>query len=105
PRGARTPPRPDFAGGARMSTASWWRAGTVLALCASCSDVSRFDTGKDDAYCGTIVSAPFVREGFSRLVQAELHIDTSALNSQPGKLTSHRDDRPCEGKRLFDGAP
>lgn len=88
-----------------MTFVDWCRAGAVVALCGSCTDVSRFDTGKNDAYCGTIVSAPFVREGFSRLIQAELHIDTSALNSQPGKLTSHRDDKPCNGKRLFDGAP
>ncbi len=72
---------------------------------AGCSDVSRFDTGRDDAYCGTIVNATFVREGFSRLIQAELQIDTAALNTAPGRLTSHRDDAPCEGKAMFENAP
>jgi hypothetical protein len=77
----------------------------ALLFSAACSDVSRFDTGKDDAYCGTVVNATFVREGFTRLIQAELQIDTAAINTQPGKLTSHRDDTPCDGKPLFDAAP
>jgi len=82
-----------------------WLSCLLIALSAACSDVSRFDTGKDDAYCGTVVNATFVREGFTRLIQAELRIHTSALNTEPGKLTSHRDDTPCDGKPLFDGAP
>ncbi len=80
---------------------------SVLAAtwCAACSDVSRFDTGTDSAYCGTIVGATFVRQGFARQVQAELQLDTRALNTIPGTLTSHRDDTPCEGKPLFDRTP
>jgi hypothetical protein len=88
-----------------VSNANRWFGGVVLVLCAACSDVSRFDTGKDDAYCGTVVNATFVREGFTRLIQAELQIDTSALNTRPGQLTSHRDDSPCDARPLFDAAP
>lgn len=83
----------------------WGAAGCVALVCGACSDVSRFDTGKDDAYCGTIVNATFVREGFTRLIQAELQIDTAALHTQPARLTSHRDDTPCDGSPLFDDAP
>lgn len=72
---------------------------------ASCTDVSRFDTGSQDAYCGTIVDAPFVRQGFTRQLQAELQLDTGALNTTPGTLTSHRDDAPCDGEALFSKAP
>lgn len=75
------------------------------AMAWGCTDVARFDTGKDGAYCGTIVGATFVRHGFTRQIQAELHIDTRSLQSTPGSLTSHRDDAPCEGNPLFDGAP
>lgn len=71
----------------------------------ACSDVSRFDTGTDSAYCGTIVGATFVRQGFTRQIQAELQLDTRALNTTPGRLTSHRDDAPCDGKSLFDRTP
>lgn len=75
------------------------------ATALACTDVSRFDTGRDDAYCGTIVGATFVRHGFTRQIQAELHVDTRSLQSTPGTLTSHRDNAPCEGKPLFDDAP
>lgn len=77
----------------------------VTVLGVACTDVSRFDTGKDDAYCGTIVDATFVRQGFSRQIQAELQIDTRTLNTEPGKLTTHRDDEPCEGEPLFSNVP
>lgn len=77
----------------------------IAVLGVACTDVSRFDTDEDDAYCGTIVDATFVRQGFSRQIQAELQIDTRALNTEPGKLTTHRDDEPCEGKPLFSSVP
>lgn len=76
----------------------------LLAAVSACSDVSRFDTGQDAAYCGTIVGATFVRQGFSRQVQAELRVDTGALDTVPGRLTFHRDGEPCEGKAAFTNA-
>lgn len=89
-----------------FASARWSELALTVALAAlgvACTDVSRFDTGKDDAYCGTIVDATFVRQGFSRQIQAELQIDTHALNTKPGTLTTHRDDEPCDGNPLFSG--
>jgi hypothetical protein len=76
----------------------------LVAVCA-CSDVSRFDTGNDAAYCGTIVGATFVRQGFSRQVQAELRVDMDALDSIPAHVTFHRDGEPCDNQALFTNAP
>lgn len=72
----------------------------VGTLCA-CNDISRFDTGDQDAYCGTIVAAPFVRQGFDRSVQAELSLSIANLHHAPGTLTTHRGTKRCEGEPLF----
>lgn len=77
----------------------------VLLVMNGCSDISRFDTGKHDAYCGTIVGASFVREGFQRTEQAELRLSTSELATAPGRLSTHRDADVCEGKSRFTNAP
>jgi hypothetical protein len=74
-------------------------------LTFSCTDISRFDTGKRDAYCGTIVGASFVREGFERTEQAELRITTSELATEPGQLSTHRDTNVCDGESRFVNAP
>jgi hypothetical protein len=76
----------------------------ALLVLSSCSDLSRFDTGKHDAYCGTIVGASFVREGFQRAEQAELQITTSELATAPGSLSTHRDEDVCDGESRFTDA-
>ena len=81
-------------------------AGHTFLLCIGlgCSDIARFDTGQHDAYCGTIVAAPFVREGFDRSIQAELHLNIAELNVAPGRLTTHRGSTRCEQGPLFRNA-
>lgn len=66
--------------------------------------MSRFDTGQNESYCGTIVGASFVREGFERTEQAELQISTADLATAPGKLSTHRDTEVCDGESRFKNA-
>lgn len=77
----------------------------ALVVVCGCSDISRFDTGKDAAYCGNVVGASFVREGFQRAEQAELRLSTSELATAPGRLSTHRDNDVCDGKSRFTNAP
>lgn len=76
----------------------------VLAALCGCSNISRFDTGEHDAYCGTIVAAPFVRQGLDRSLQAELHLATASLHTDPGTLTTHRGSTRCNDEPLFQDA-
>jgi hypothetical protein len=71
----------------------------------ACSSLDRFDTKDGDAYCGSIVSAAFVREGFPPDLRVKLTIDTDALDSTPGTLTT--DDAsggPCAPVPRLSGA-
>lgn len=93
--------------------ARWTRAAapTVLCLCAGCRDVDRFDTTGDDAFCGSIVDAQFVRTttqegGFERALRMRLEIDVEALTTVPGTVTTDdAADGPCSPLPTFDGAP
>lgn len=77
---------------------------TAAAL-ASCKTIDTFDTGTDDAYCGRITGAPFVREDFDRQLQLQLRLRIAGLNSVPGDLTTDDSDiGPCAPKALFSRA-
>lgn len=84
-----------------------WRVGvaTLAMLLCGCTNLDRFDTADDEAYCGPIVGGQFVREGFSRTLRAKLTIDTSKLDSIPGSLsTDDANDGPCAPAAQFETA-
>jgi len=92
-----------------------WRALLpCLALGAlGCRDLSRFDTEGSEAYCGSMVSSPlfqegFVPEGVPPPLRLELLLDTDALSTIPGELTTDDADRGLcsdDGRPLIDRAP
>lgn len=87
----------------------------ALALAAlaalGCQDVDRFDTEDGAAYCGSMISAPEFNEaltpaGVPSRLRLRLELDTDALTTRPGTLTS--DDTEgglCSPASLFDQAP
>jgi hypothetical protein len=75
-----------------------------LVALGGCRDIDRFDTGDDEAYCGTIVTAPFVREGFATNLRVRLRIDTDQLDSVPGTITTDDTAGPCAPEPLFQDA-
>jgi hypothetical protein len=87
----------------------------ALCACAAlgCRDLSRFDTEGDEAYCGSLVSSPTFQEGFlpegePPRLRLKLQLDTDALSSLPGVLTSNDADRglcSADGRPLIDQAP
>ena len=90
-----------------MRAGSRWIGPFAVALLASgCHTLDRFDTKDGEAYCGSIVSAAFVREGFRPDVRLRLTIDTDKLDSVPGTLTT--DDAevgPCKPQPSLHAAP
>jgi hypothetical protein len=86
---------------------NWRRSVVCLALlyCSGCQDLSRFDTGQGDAYCGSIVDASFVRQGFAQATRLELKLDTGSFATRPGRITSDdQRDGPCTPLATFDRA-
>lgn len=72
---------------------------------SGCRTLDRFDTTGDDAYCGTIVSAQFARQGFPPDMRLRLELDMSNWATIPGNITT--DDAkssPCAGRPRFDEA-
>lgn len=75
---------------------------SVLVL-GGCHDLDRFDTTSGDAYCGSIVTAPFIRDAsYPPDMRMQLHLDTSSLTTTPGDITT--DDTLCSSGPLFQGA-
>jgi hypothetical protein len=76
-----------------------------------CHDLDRFDTSGDDAYCGSIVDAQFVRTipregGFDRQLRMRVELDTSRLNTTPARITTDDGlDGECAPEPTFDDAP
>ncbi|MFO0569044.1 MAG: hypothetical protein U0263_25520 [Polyangiaceae bacterium] len=71
-----------------------------------CNTLDRFDTKDGEAYCGSIVSAAFVREGFPPDLRLRMTLDTDQLSSVPGTLTT--DDAkagPCAPTPRLHAAP
>ena len=70
-----------------------------------CRDIDRFDTGDGDAYCGSIVTAPFVFEGFPVDLRLRLRIDTDRLDSIPGTISTDDAAGACAPSAMFLEAP
>jgi hypothetical protein len=79
---------------------------TLLALgTLGCERLDRFDNKDGSAYCGNIISAEFVREGFETLPRLQLQLDMSALDTFPGRLTTDDSaDGPCRPLATFNKA-
>jgi hypothetical protein len=68
-------------------------AGLASLVALGCRDIDRFDTEGTSAYCGSMVSAPFLNDGFlpengRPNLSMRLHLDTDALTTYPGTLTT-----------------
>jgi hypothetical protein len=89
---------------------------SALWVVLGCQTIDRFATDGHAAYCGKIVDSKFVWTpeslgGFDRELQIELKLDTSALATVPGRITTNdaaKDPPPCglnkPGVPTFDGA-
>lgn len=87
------------------------RASAGLACCLfGCQSLDRFDTKNGAAYCGAIESSQFVwttpdEGGFDRQLRLKLELDTAALDTTPGKITTDdASDGPCAPSATFDRA-
>jgi hypothetical protein len=84
---------------------------TLFSL-SGCRSLDRFDTERDQAYCGALVGAPLFHEGFvpanrPPALSLRLTLDTKALLTRPGTLTSNdAESGLCshDGQPLFAGA-
>src|SRR5262245_28056568 len=80
----------------------------ALAL-LGCTDLDRFTTGPNEAYCGAITLSSTFRTGFSQSVQMRLTLDAGLLDSathSPGTLSTY--DAPSGSQpeqRLLNDAP
>jgi hypothetical protein len=79
-----------------------------LALSAGlgCRDLERFDTGEHGAYCGQIINGAFTRRGFKEDLGMRLTLNTDALQTDPGTLsTNDAELGDCAPLPSFDHAP
>jgi len=53
-----------------------------------CKDISRFTTRPGESYCGNVVSAGFVRQGFGPGVRMRMTLDVDQLDSSPGMIVT-----------------
>jgi hypothetical protein len=74
----------------------------ALPLLGGCREIERFDTADGEAYCGSIVTAPFVREGFPVDLRLRLRIDTDRLDSVPGTISTDDSAGACTPDPLFE---
>lgn len=75
---------------------------TGLLLASGCQDLDRFDTGDGSAYCGSIVDASFVRQGFAQHTRMELRLDIDRLGTFPGRITTDdANDGACAPEPTF----
>jgi hypothetical protein len=90
----------------------------LAALCATsafgCSNLDGFSSKQGEAYCGKIGSVPdfqdgFVEEDSPATLELALVLDTSKLNSEPGRLSSNDEQGICgtpdAPQVLFSNAP
>jgi hypothetical protein len=81
---------------------------TVVAT--GCRNLDRFDTVEGEAYCGSLVNAPFAHEGFvpehaPPTLKIRLRLDVDDLTSRPGTIsTNDADEGLCSPQPLFDEA-
>jgi hypothetical protein len=79
--------------------------GIALLAAPACTRLERFDNSDGSAYCGNIVGAEFVREGFATLPRMQLQLDMQSLDRFPGRMTSDDAvDGPCRPQATFDAA-
>lgn len=71
-----------------MSRAPLALLSSLCLLVAACADVTRFSTKPGEAYCGSIIDGPFVREGFAPGVRMRMSFDSDRLDSRPGTLST-----------------
>jgi len=91
---------------------SAWFGACALAL-LGCRDLSRFDTAPGEAYCGSIVTSPFIRKGFTPegappRLPMRLRLDLDKMTTEPGFVsTNDADSGICApfGLALFTEAP
>jgi hypothetical protein len=81
-------------------------------LLSACKDIDRFDTTGDDAFCGSVVSAQFIRTpetegGFARRdLRMRLELNMDRITTAPGSITTDdAEDGPCQPDATFDKAP
>lgn len=60
----------------------------VVVLGTGCENLERFDNSDGSAYCGSIVDASFVRQGFAQHTRMELRLDIDARTTFPGRITT-----------------
>jgi hypothetical protein len=81
----------------------------VALLLAGCRDLERFDTEDGAAYCGSMVSANFLHEGFipggsSRPnMQMRLELDTDELATFPGRVWTDDTAGLCSPAPILQG--
>lgn len=69
-----------------------------------CQSLDRFDTG-DGAFCGNVVAASFVRQGFDHRPRLQLLLDADDLAEAPGSITTDDAlDGPCAPEATFEAA-
>lgn len=70
-----------------------------------CNHLERFDNRDGSAFCGNVIAAEFVRQGFDNLPRLQLRLDMTSLDRLPGRLVSDdAKDGPCKPKALFENA-
>lgn len=74
---------------------SW--LGWLLPCALGCADPDRFSTGPGESYCGTVVSANFVRAGLEPNSRLRLQLDSQRLQDAPGHIWT---DPFTSGERL-----
>jgi len=90
---------------------AWLAFLAVLPTMLGCRDIDRFDTSGAPAYCGSMVSAPFLHEalipdGTPPNLGLRLEIRSDSLASAPGTLTTNDRTRGfCAPEPLFLDAP
>jgi hypothetical protein len=57
-------------------------------LAFGCKDVTRFSTAPGESYCGQIVGARFVRNGFVDTVKLRMTLDANHFADAPGTLST-----------------
>jgi hypothetical protein len=84
----------------------------LLLANTGCKNLNKFDTSKNEVFCGELVSAEYASEGFeywtrqSQPLQISMTLDTNHLDDLPGKLRSNDTNwGPCAPLPLFDDAP
>jgi hypothetical protein len=77
----------------------------ALVMLCGCQNLERFDTDGGSAYCGSIVDASFVRQGFAQHTRMELRLDIDQVGTFPGRIsTDDFTDGACAPESTFDKA-